>query len=444
MTLTPRVVILVPRREGFADRDRIWEWCGAWWAERHPGWPIVEGHHDDGGPFNRSAALNLAARIAGDGWDVALIIDADVICDPAQVRQAVTQAYESGSMVLPYTIRHDLNEPGSRRVMEGEQGSWQRWVVKSYRDQVSSVLAVPRGLWEAVGGFDERFVGWGGEDNAFAIVCETFGGPVARIAGEVWELHHGASRAERHGSPTYNANFARKRRYDAAMGDREAIRALRDEPDDRAAVPDMTIPRILHRVVPERSPAQAEAWWAEFGRIHPEWRLLTHRDPLVPSEWPLTSPHWRKVANGAQLADLVRLEALWHWGGVYVDQDVQPVHSFEPLLPLQAFAAWEDERCVPNAILGARPGHPAIRQCLDLAIKTLRKGTWAAGPGVTTKVLPWRNDVLVLPPQAFYDVHYDDPDRDAKMAGPPLPWSFVRHHYWGSWLAPERQRVPMA
>lgn len=441
-----RVAILVPRREGFEDRDRIWVWCKAWWAERHPSWPIVEGHHDDGGPFNRSAALNLAARLAGDEWDVALIIDADVICDVDRVRQAVAQAYETDRMVLPYTIRYDLNEAGSLRVMEGDHGSWRRWVAKTYRDQVSSVLAIPRSLWDAVGGFDEHFVGWGGEDNAFAIACETFGGPAIRIAGDVWELHHAGSRAERQGSPTYNANYARKRRYDAAKGDQEAIQALVVEPiAHESAAGGMTIPRILHRVVPKVSPATAEVWWAEFGRMHPDWRLLTHRDPLIAAEWPLTSPHWRKVANGAQLADLVRLEALLRWGGVYVDQDVQPVRSFEPLLPLQAFAAWEDERCIPNAILGARPGHPAIRQCLDLAIKRMRLGTWQAGPWVTTKVLPGREDVLVLPPQAFYDVYYQDPERDTKMiAQKPAPWTFARHHYWGSWLEPERRRVPAA
>jgi hypothetical protein len=59
-------------------------------------------------------------------------------------------------------------------------------------------------------------------------------------------------------------------------------------------------------------------------------------------------------------------------------------------------------------------------------------------------VLPGRNDVLLLPPGSFYDVHYRDPDRDAKMLAPAPPWSFARHMYWGSWLPVERQRVPAA
>jgi hypothetical protein len=107
-------------------------------------------------------------------------------------------------------------------------------------------------------------------------------------------------------------------------------------------------------------------------------------------------------------------------------------------------AAWEDEKVVPNAVLGARPDHPAIRECLELCIVRLHKGVWPAGPGVTTDVLTKRDDVLLLPPGSFYDVDYRDPQRDVKMQGKPAPWTFVRHHYWGSWLPEERRRVPAA
>ncbi len=162
-------------------------------------------------------------------------------------------------------------------------------------------------------------------------------------------------------------------------------------------------------------------------------------DPLDPADWPLTAPHWSKAANGAQFADLIRLECLLRWGGVYVDSDCEPIHPLEPLLNLQAFAAWEDERCIPNAVMGASQGHPAIRECLDLMLERLPGPTWPAGPGVTTAVLPWREDVLVLPPGSFYAVHYRDPERTSKMSDPNLrkrnPWAFVLHHYAGSWLS---------
>ena len=187
----------------------------------------------------------------------------------------------------------------------------------------------------------------------------------------------------------------------------------------------------------------AEEWWREWQRLHPGWRFMTHRDPLNAEDWPMTAPHWRKVSCGAQLADLVRLEALHQWGGFYVDMDMQPFRSLEPLTTAHLVAAWEDEKVIPNAFLGARPGHAVIRQAITDAIKVMKRSVWDAGPGVTTRLLAGRPDTLLLPPASIYRVHYRDPDRDDAMTAlPPAPWEFMRHHYFGSWLPPERRRVP--
>jgi hypothetical protein len=443
---SPRVVILVPRREGFEDRDELWRWCRPWWQWRFPDWPLVEGHHVTG-LFNRSAAINTAAELAGD-WDVAVVIDADVIIHPPNVVEAVKQARGSGRMTMPFETRRDLNARGTQLVLSGYEGDWKRYVRRTYEHQTSSVVVIPRRLWDDIGGFDEGFRGWGLEDTAFAIAAETLTGqPIARgIAGDAWHLYHRTA-PEKHGSMPHARNVARAGKYRAAqvLGDKAAIRRLVAEGRDGALQRATDeIPRILHRVVPEHSPEVAEQWWSSFGDLHPDWRLMTHRDPLDPADWPITWQHWGRVANGAQLADLVRLEALYRWGGFYVDQDVEPFRPFDPLLGAQVVAAWEDDKVVPNAVMGARPDHPVIRECLEACIKALHKGTWEAGPGVTTRILTKAPEALLLPPGSFYDVWYRDPDRDAKMKAAPPPWSFVRHHYWGSWLEESRQRVPAA
>lgn len=427
-------VILVPRRVDGGPRDALWEWTRKWWEARQSHMPIFEGHHEDG-LFNRSAALNTASRLAGD-WDVAVIIDADVICEPNRVKQAVDLAHYSGKLVIPHDVRKDLDSRGSQLVINWYEGSWERYVRKRYPMMVSGVIVEPRRLWDEIGGFDEQFRGWGYEDTAHAAAAETYGGGILRMPGELWHLFHPTAREGRPGTPVWQLNAARGQRYRAAIGNPELIRAIRAETVEPST--DAGIPRIFHRVVPEQTSEQVEAWWAQLQAMHPGWRFLTHRDPLVPAEWPETAAHWPKVLNGAQLADLVRLEALWRWGGVYLDSDMQPLRSFEPLQPLQAFAAWEDSNTVPNAVLGARQGHPAIRKCLDLAIRTMRKGTWEAGPGVTTAVLPGRDDVLLLPPGSLFPVHY----KDARAELPrfkPEPWSFAVHHWHGSWLPAEKR-----
>jgi hypothetical protein len=442
-----RTVILVPRRADYGDRDELWDWCREWWTENLD-LPIFEGHHLDG-LFNRSMAVNTAARMAED-WDVAVIIDADVIIDPDRVREAIKLAASSGQMVLPYQIRRDLSNPGSALVREGGKPN-PLHVNRRYRGLVSSVVVVPRRLWDQVGGFDEHFRGWGAEDDAFAAACRTFGGDIQRLDGDVWHLFHPTIPGQGKHSPSYAANAARWHRYKRATGNKAAILALAREPSPTIAPTTDTIPRILHRVVPERIDERAEMWWAQFADLHPGWQMMTHRDPLDPEEWPLTAEHWPRVANGAQFADIVRLEVLLRWGGVYVDEDVQPVRSLEPLIHVPAFAAWENNRTVPNAVLGAVPDHPAIRECLDMTLSRLKgkvtrpREVWQAGPGVTTAVLPGRSDVLILGPGAFYPVAYDAEDKATALDElRPEPWTFVIHHYWGSWLPKAKPpKVPL-
>jgi GT2 family glycosyltransferase len=437
-------VILVPRREGFQDRDQTWQWCRKWWGHEFPQFTIYEGHHEVG-LFNRSAALNTAAGMAGD-WDMALVIDSDVVAHPQKIRDALEQAQASGYVVYPFDVRYNLNPRGSQKIMSGFTGNWKPYIARTYHEQHSSVFAITRALWDAAGGFDEGFSGWGLEDTAFAMACEVAGGGRGiNLSGEVWHLHHASAPGQKHGSPSHRANMARKQLYEEAyqQGDLARIHALVAEGKKlEAARTADRIPTTLHRVVPEHTPDVAEQWWQQFADLHPGWRMMTHRDPLDPAEWPISSPHWSRCKGGAQLADLVRLEALLRWGGIYVDMDVQPYRSLEPLLPLSAFAAWEDDKVVPNAVLGARPGHPAIRECLTEAIKIMHKGIWAAGPGVTTRVLTADPTVLLLPPQTFYAVHYNDPERDTKMLAKPSPWEYARHMYWGSWLPEARRRVP--
>lgn len=427
-------VILVPRRDDNGPRDALWEWCRGWWEREQSHMPIFEGYHEDG-LFNRSAAVNRAAALAGD-WDVAVIIDSDVVCDAQRVKDAVRLAHETGSLVLPHDERRDLNDAGTKLVMSGYKGNWDRYVHRRYsaangHPSVSSVVVVPRRLWDEIGGFDETFRGWGYEDTAFAAAAETFGG-IIRMPGEVWHFWHPTAREGKRGTPAWSHNSSRGQRYRAAIGDKDAIRALQAEARPRTAT--SGIPRILHRVVPEERNAQSDAWWARFAELHPDWEQVTHRDPLDPADWPLTAPHWSKAANGAQFADLIRLEALLRFGGVYVDQDVEPLRTMDALLPLSAFAAWEDERSVPNAVMGATPDHPAVKACLDLMISRLPGETWQAGPGVLTTVLPGRSDVLLLPPGSFYPYHYQEKHRRGEDFRKTQPWAFVAHHWWGSWL----------
>jgi mannosyltransferase OCH1-like enzyme len=204
------------------------------------------------------------------------------------------------------------------------------------------------------------------------------------------------------------------------------------------------IPRRLIRSVPERTTAEVETFWERARELHPGWEHTTFRDPIDPAQFPLTSPYWPLCTSGAQLAGLVRLEALWATGGVWLDSDMDMFRPLTPLLGVEAFAAWEDEDVVPDAVIGARPQHPAIYECLELALFRLTSddpdwrtgsGAWGTGPGVTTTIFPDRCDVLLLPPESFYPVHYSRKERVRwSTVQAAHPWAFGAHRWHASWV----------
>lgn len=235
------VVVLVPRRTD-PERDAIWAWVRAWW-KHWVGLPIFEGWDEGTEPFNRSAALNRAGKVAGD-WEVAVIIDGDVIVPPAQVHGAVAKAKATGGPVQGYHERAHFTPLGNRAVMARRAEDtdirvpprdWRRLLRGRLRNSCSGCYVLTRGLWETVGGWDEGFVGWGYEDVAFRIATETMAGiELAKIHGPLYHFWHTVSSGNQPTSPTMLANKARCDRYVAARLDIEAMGRVLTREDEVA------------------------------------------------------------------------------------------------------------------------------------------------------------------------------------------------------------------
>ncbi len=202
------------------------------------------------------------------------------------------------------------------------------------------------------------------------------------------------------------------------------------------------IPVRLIRTIPEQPSDEAERFWQRACDLHPTWEHVTYRDPIDPDWFPLTGKLWPLCKSGAQKAGLIRLEALLHMGGIYLDSDVELFRHLGPLRMVRGFSVWEDPNTAPDFVLGAEPNHPAVRECLRLAIERLTQpdngdwrtgnGAWSTGPGVTTTVLPGRDDWLLLPPATFAPYHYSELDR-ADERHDLVPFTFGAHRWRHSW-----------
>lgn len=140
----------------------------------------------------------------------------------------------------------------------------------------------------------------------------------------------------------------------------------------------------------------------------------------------------------AQMADLLRLEILYRYGGVYVDVDFECLRAINDILAdVVAFACSEDGRCVANGIVGAAAGSPLIESMIRQFPDRLGKEpvNVETGPAFFTRVLltsGFHNDFTLFPSWYFYPFNYHTRDRK----GVDLSRSYAVHHYADSWKRP--------
>jgi len=205
------------------------------------------------------------------------------------------------------------------------------------------------------------------------------------------------------------------------------------------------IPRIFHwfwdgpPCPPEYLAAAAR--WLE---LHPGWGLERWDDARFQREAmsSRTSRFYREKDRYSPRSNLwqwrtnlARLEILERFGGVWVDADLVPLRSIEPLMSYPAFAARESPRWVNNAFLGFPPGHPLIVEMLAglpariHGRRTLQSNR-VTGPHYLTERIGNYPDVAVLPSELIYPYRWDQLDR----AGDEFPDAYTVHR-WNSKLA---------
>lgn len=91
---------------------------------------------------------------------------------------------------------------------------------------------------------------------------------------------------------------------------------------------------------------------------------LWNEDSFDVDSLPYTSEAWRSKKY-AFVTDYVRLHVLYHFGGIYMDTDVEILKSLDDLLHLPGFSGFESDQEVPTGIMACEPYNKWTKEQLD-------------------------------------------------------------------------------
>lgn len=218
-----KVSVLVPYKPDGGIRDSVWDQIKQWYQTFLPQLELCVGS-DDSEPFCRARARNNAARQATG--DVFFFVDADVVYDIGLIDR-ILELLPAHPWIIPFYNGYKLTYQGTKRVID--QGLGATIEAKPGEIEENDTHAgcffnvVTREWFERIGGMDERFRGWGGEDGALVYTLDTLCGGHYRMNENIYHLWHPRD-VRLNGY--YQANMDLLIRYRDAMGNVAAIQEL--------------------------------------------------------------------------------------------------------------------------------------------------------------------------------------------------------------------------
>ncbi|SDE66129.1 N-terminal domain of galactosyltransferase [Paenibacillus sp. UNCCL117] len=218
------ISVLIPYMSDHGGpRDASFHWVCRYYKALFPGIELCVGELA-GEAFSRSQAINKAARQATR--DLLVLADSDLIYEPALLLKSAALTDKYG-WVIPFNRILRLSQ-AETELLVGQEPQWpppvqQASAIEDARRYVGGLTVLSRAAFDAVQGMDERFIGWGAEDDAFACSLDTLSGPRVRLDDILIHLWHPSSS---HSNPNYGNNYALFLRYWAARDSAEAMKAL--------------------------------------------------------------------------------------------------------------------------------------------------------------------------------------------------------------------------
>lgn len=191
-------------------------------------------------------------------------------------------------------------------------------------------------------------------------------------------------------------------------------------------------------------PASVMANIATWRKYNPSYDIVEINE----DSYDLDSHPFVKMAyqnrQWAFASDVIRLDVIWRYGGIYMDTDVEIIRPLDSLITHHAFWGMENSDSVNSgSLFGAEAGYVTLQRLLDLYAKMdfkLNQLPKMITVPIVTKILVEQglvhknqeqrlNDgAVVYPTQAFAPLHYWGGGRVSND-------TYSVHHYDASWLA---------
>lgn len=132
-------------------------------------------------------------------------------------------------------------------------------------------------------------------------------------------------------------------------------------------------------------------------------------------------------------ADYIRFYSLYHYGGIYLDADVEVLKSFDDLLHQKEFVGEDASGDIEAAVMGAEKGCPWVKECLDYYdnrhfVLPNGKFDMTPVPLLVHRVIQKYQNINVLPYTFFSPKDYNIGKIEQKEH------TYTIHHYDGKWI----------
>jgi hypothetical protein len=243
-----KITLLVPFRADNPYRAKVWQWLMRYWEHELPEAELIV-CTDDRRPFCKTGALNRGfEKTKGD---IIVLLDADCYIRGQVIRDCAGKIRSSRRRgiplwYVPYRRFYRLSETAGKRLMASDPADPVRFPDPPAYDDVEQpeiaatghwwgalIQIMPREAFAKVGGMDERFRGWGGEDVSFMIAVDTLYGKHKTSNNPVCHVWHptiidttkGFSRLWEYQQSAGSNDYLAKQ-YRVARGDAEAMRRV--------------------------------------------------------------------------------------------------------------------------------------------------------------------------------------------------------------------------